>query len=109
VLQSLALRQLLKLQGKGRQHPPPSHLCALQVSPSPRLHYCAELLTVGLLLLPPAPPRPPQQHHGHVWHLRGVHFGVACCFAIPVKNLTFSRLQQIGFQVILYILLYYDR
>jgi len=28
VVQSLALRQLLKLQGKGRQRPPPSHLCA---------------------------------------------------------------------------------
>ena len=70
-----ALLRLLKLQEKGRQRPPPSHLRASGLAIPHALHYCTALLTMGLLR--PAPLA--------IIDARGVHPGVhvhcsSCCF-----------------------------
>lgn len=61
------LLRLLKLQEKGRQRPPPSHLCAFSRSSllAHALHYCTALLTIGLpqpltVTAPPPQHRPPR-------------------------------------------------
>ena len=61
-----ALLRLLKLQEKGRQRPPPSHLRASGLAIPHALHYCTALLTMGLLR--PAPLA--------IIDARGVHPGV---------------------------------
>ena len=47
-----ALLRLLKLQVKGRQRPPPSHLRASGLAIPHALHYCTALLTIGLRQAP---------------------------------------------------------